>query len=128
MNRSKSNKHISRFRSNQVLKRQTEYKRWWHLISKQIQHRKVNIIRIEGVRVKKNHKKYKGQWNKNLSLDQRQDVRCSLTLELQAQTLQAGWKSLSVRGIWQATWPETDRDQSLADVGILGLWNRLPKV
>lgn len=130
MNRWKSAKHISRFRRNQALKRQNEYKRWWHLISKHIEHRKATIIRTECWSAKnEKNKKYNRQWNKNLSIDQRQDVTCSLTLESQAHTLQAGWKvqagwkSLSVRAIWEATWPQTDRDYSLADVDILGLRN-----
>lgn len=68
MNRSKSTKHIS---SNQVRKRQTEYKRWWHFISKQTQHRKITIIRIEGAGVKKLkvRRNIKKQWDKNSSLD-----------------------------------------------------------
>lgn len=82
----------------------------------------------------KNNKKYKGQWNRKLSLDQKQDVMCSLSVEAKADTLQVGWKvqvgwkSLSLRAIWEATQPETDRDYSLADVGVLGLRNRLPKM
>lgn len=61
MNGPKRTKNISRFRSNQVLKRQTENKRWWHLISKQkkTKHRKGTIIKANGAGVKKRKKKKK---------------------------------------------------------------------
>lgn len=41
--------------------------------------------------------------------------------------LEGCFHSLFLRAICEATWTETDRDNFLADVVILGLWNRLLK-
>lgn len=41
--------------------------------------------------------------------------------------LEGSFHSPFVRTIREAAWPEIDLDDNLADVVILGLWDRLPK-